>query len=261
MALGADFHPEFQRVHVMALDAGVLAGDMIELGIVGHALILIATFDQGAVLRRRGRLVVDVGEAQVSAHRILVGQARILNARIDLYGRGAALVADHAASFRAFDGQGNAGGECHRLQRHGCLTVAGSAIYDLAHGDGRNFFACRRGLIAGRAVAGGAIGRNLLGIVLVPMAEGLGLSIGVCGFCPLFLKGAAHGFGTGFRLRTGGTLRALCRRAFRTGLGLRALWTLNLRTLRTFRALRARFGGRSTSYEDQANQQQPHDHN
>jgi len=171
---------DFQRVRVVALDAGVVAGHVVEAGVVGVAAILIATHRQGAILGGRRGVVVDIGEAQVFADRVQVfGQAGVGNLGVHRDGRGAPLVADHAARLIAQILDLDPGGEDHTVLDDGGRVVAGLALDGCADGRGGvdhvRLAAVGADVInvARRAMAAGAVGRHFGRVFLVPVDERL----------------------------------------------------------------------------------------
>ncbi len=50
----------FKRVHIMAIDAGVVARDVVEFGVVTLALIFIPTLCYRAIQGGCGSVVVDI---------------------------------------------------------------------------------------------------------------------------------------------------------------------------------------------------------
>ena len=195
MADLALFEPQFQGVRVVAADAGVEALDVLELGVVGLALVLVAAFSLGAVHRGARRQVVDVRKAQVPADGIVVSQIGFRDGLVYRGLRRAALVALQAARFRPEAGDLRAGGERDAGQRGRDRIVAGIALDHrpnrrrLVHLAGLAPIRADEILEARRAVAPGAVRRDLRRVGFVPVVEGQGRLVGVRGTGPGFFIG------------------------------------------------------------------------
>jgi len=171
---------DLERVRVVALDAGVVAGHVVEARVVRLAAILITTHRQRAILSGRRGVVVDIGKAQVFADRVQVfGQTGVGDLGVNRDCGRAALVADHAARLVAQILDLDPGGEDHAGLDDGGLVVASLALDSRTDGRGGvddvRFAAVGTDVVdvARRAVAAGAIGGHLDRVFLVPVVERL----------------------------------------------------------------------------------------
>ena len=191
MAVRALLDLHFEGVRVVAVDAGLVAIDMGEHGIVAVAVVLVAALGQGAVLGNRSCIVVDVAEAQVGADRIGIHPCcfdRGIHTDLGL----AALVAFHAARLVTQMIEDQPGGHDHTLLDDGRVVVAGDAVNDGARCNcGVDCILCAAVnaqviLVTGAAVALSALDGDFLWIILVPVAESFSRCIGMSRPLPLF---------------------------------------------------------------------------
>ena len=53
---------DFEGMRVMAINTGIVSFHMVKLGVVGLAVVLVATLGHCAKLRGRGCIVMDIGK-------------------------------------------------------------------------------------------------------------------------------------------------------------------------------------------------------
>ncbi len=196
---------DLERMRVVTLDAGVVAGHMVEAGVIGIAAILIPALGQRPILGRRRGVVVDVGEAHILADRVQVfRQAGVGDALIHRDGGRAPLVALHTTRLIAQIEHLDPGREDDARTGDDGVVVAGRALHGRADGRGRVNHVDRAAiganevLEAGRAVALGAVRRHFGRVFLVPVVERLAFRVIVGRVHPLVEKG--HGRAGGDRL-------------------------------------------------------------
>ena len=252
---------DLERVRVVAIDAGLVLLNVGKLDVVDLALVLISTPRLACVLGRSGRVVVDIDKAEIFTDSVWI---HAFDGGVESVGGRASLVALHADRFGAETADLGAGGKDHGVERRGRLIVAGDAVDGgircMTGVHDKHFAAIGTDPIleARSDVAGGAAGGYLA--LIVPVTEGLSLSVSVTRREPHFLERSAD--------RRGALGALFCLRAFRTfgALGVRALGAVRTRLCRwARRAVRAfgtllllRTGSGEQSQRQQGSDQERH---
>ncbi len=194
MASGALVELELEGVWVVALMARGVTLHMGEEGVVGLAVVLIAALGLGAVLRCGGGVVVDVEEAEILAHLVIVGTG-LLDGGVHADGRVPPLVAVHAPGLASEAGEDQPGRHLHRVEGQSDVVVARHARnrgpridvgFDRAEGAAVDTEEVE---VACLTVASGTRRRYHRRVVLVPVAECLGVDVVVARPRPSFEEG------------------------------------------------------------------------